>query len=216
LQHKITVFIVDDHPVVRAGVRELLGASPGIEVLGDAGEAGDATLTQIVALRVAVVVTDIKLPGRSGTDLCRAIKSEPAAPRVVLLSAFWDDALIANALDAGADGYVLKHAEQFDLVRAVRAVAGGEPYFDPSISAAIVRQSRDARAVGMPRDKHAIREEDVRLLHLVAEGLSNREIGELLFLSPHSVRDRLSAIMARLGAGNRAQAVRIAMRGGLM
>lgn len=208
MQRKITLFVIDDHPVVRAGLRELLGVSPDIDLIADANDAGDETVARIVELRPEVVVTDIKMRGRSGIQLCSLLKREPFAPKVVLLSAFWDDTLIAEALDAGADGYLLKNAEHFDLARGVRAAAAGDPFFDPEISAAVVRQVRGEQG---PYGAE-LSTQDVCILRHVADGLTNKAIGELMFLSHHTIRDRVSAIMAVLGARNRTQAVQAATK----
>ncbi len=205
-----SVFIVDDHPIVRAGLRELLRASGEISVTGDAEDGSQATLDRIREAAPDVAIVDIKLKSGSGVELCREVKSLEPRVGVIVLSAYWNDSLIKQALEAGADGYLLKDAEHFDLTKSIIRVARGETVFDAAISAAIVRQARGG-SVG-----REISSDDAKILHLVAAGHTNKAIGQTLFLSHHTVRDRLSAVMAALGAKNRAEAVQIATRRGLI
>jgi DNA-binding NarL/FixJ family response regulator len=205
------VFIIDDHPVVRAGLRELLKQSQEICIVGDAEDGGAETLARLRESTPDVAIVDIKLKQASGVDVCREIKRTQPGVAVILLSAFWDDALVRQALDAGADGYLLKDAEHFDLAKGVATVARGEPFFDRAIAAAVVRQAR-----GLGESERQLTQDDTHILQLVAGGLTNKAIGASLFLSHHTVRDRLSAIMASLGARNRTEAVQIASKRGLI
>ena len=129
---------------------------------------------------------------------------------VALLSAFWDDGLVRSALDAGADAYLLKDAEHFDLEKAIRSVARGESFFDTAISGALSRRVREGNA------GDSLSTQDAQILRHVADGRTNKAIAASLFLSPHTVRDRLSGVMTLLGAKNRAEAVQIASRRGLI
>ncbi len=203
------VFIIDDHPVVRAGLRELLKQNRELTIVGDAEDAGEETLTEMARLATDVAIVDIKLKRGSGIDACREIKRQRPDTGVILLSAFWDDVLVRDALDARADGYLLKDAEHFELAKSISAVSRKESFFDPAISGAIARQARgeSAPASGVPFSA-----EDVQILRLVADGMTNRAIGSSLYLSQHTVRDKLSAVMATLGAKNRAEAAQIATR----
>ena len=210
MRESIAVFIVDDHPVVRAGLRELLRTSPGISVVGDAEDGTPATIARIEEAAPDVAIVDIKLKIGSGLELCRRLNALDRPVHVIFLSAFWNDALVRQALEAGADGYLLKDAEHFDLTKSITRVAHGETVFDTAISAAIVRQAR-----GGVQDRD-ISESDAGILRLVATGLTNKAIAEALFLSHHTVRDRLSAMMASLGAKNRAEAVQIATQRGVI
>lgn len=210
MRQTISVFIVDDHPIVRAGLRERLRTSPEISFAGDAEDGTATTLERIRDAEPDVAIIDIKLKVGSGVDICRQVKAFDRRVGVILLSAFWNDSLVKQALEAGADGYLLKDAEHFDLTKSIIRVARGETVFDSAISAAIVRQ---ARGGSLERE---ISPDDVKILRLVATGLTNKAIGDALFLSHHTVRDRLSALMAGLGARNRAQAVQIANQRGVI
>lgn len=201
------VFIIDDHPVVRAGLRELLRPAREISIIGDAEDGGDSTLDEIERTKPDVVVLDIKLKQGNGISVCRDIKQRSPATGVILLSAFWDETLVRQALDARADGYQLKDAEHLDLKKSICSVARGEAFFDTAISRAIAREAR-SETVGVAQ----LSDQDTRILRLVGEGLTNKTIGERLYLSPHTVRDRVSAIMAVLGAKNRAEAAQIAIK----
>ena len=145
----LTVYVVDDHPVVRAGLRALLADQPDINVVGEQSTAV-AAIAELATLLPAVVITDIHLPDRSGVEVCRAAKLLLRAPRVILLSAFWNEPLVAEAFAAGADGYLLKHAESFDIVNAVRAVARGEKVVDPVSCRRSCREGRPARRARPP------------------------------------------------------------------
>src|SRR5438067_9109385 len=193
------VFIIDDHPVVRIGLKELMTRARGITFVGDAEDGEANTIAALQRSRPDIVILDIKLKRGSGIDVCREIKLLLPGTRVVLLSAFWDDDLVGRALEAGADGYLLKDAEHFDLTKAVLAVAVGNSYFDPAVAAILVRRAR-----GEPRGiERQLSEQDTVILRHVAEGRTNKAIATALYLSDHTVRDRLSAIMRILGARNR-------------
>ena len=210
MTQNVRVFIIDDHPVVRAGLRDLLRASRGITVVGDAEDGEAAALTALESSGATVAIVDIKLKRGDGIDVCRRIKSQFPEVGVALLSAFWDDGLVRSALDAGADGYLLKDAEHFDLEKAIRSVARGESFFDTAISGALSRRVREGNA------GDSLSTQDAQILRHVADGRTNKAIAASLFLSPHTVRDRLSGVMTLLGAKNRAEAVQIASRRGLI
>ena len=205
------VFIIDDHPIVRAGLRDLLRSSRDITVVGDAEDGEADAIVALESSRANVAIVDIKLKCGDGITACRRIKSRLPGVAVALLSAFWDDGLVRSALDAGADGYLLKDAEHFELEKAIRSVSRGEPFFDAAISGALRR-----RALGEGNAGESLSTQDGEILRQVADGRTNKMIAAALFLSPHTVRDRLSAVMALLGAQNRTEAVQIASRRGLI
>ncbi|MDP2675621.1 MAG: response regulator transcription factor [Dehalococcoidia bacterium] len=208
----IRVFIVDDHPVVREGLRSLLSSESDMTVVGEASSVSEA-LHGARETSPDVVVLDIKLKDGDGIDVCRKIKAASPTTGVIMLSAFWDDSLIREALQV-ADGYLLKHAERFDLQDSIRRVARGEHTLDSTLLGAVVSQFRGEQAGGL--DPPAVSDQEVRLLQLVAQGLTNREIAARMYLSPHTVKDYLSEVMGKLGAKNRAEAVLLATKRGLL
>jgi DNA-binding NarL/FixJ family response regulator len=157
-----------------------------------------------------VAILDIKLKHGSGIEVCRALKERQPRIGVILLSAFWDDHLVAQALDARADGYLLKDTNRFDLGKTIATVASGRSFFDPAVSGTIARYARGETATAR------FSSNDLQILRLASEGMTNRAIGVALSLSPHTVRDRLSRLLVVLGAKNRAEAAQIAMRRGLI
>ena len=206
----IRVLLVDDHPVVREGLRALLRNESDLAVVGEANSCSSAP-PEVLRVHPDVVILDIKLADGDGIEVCRQIKEADACVRVILLSAFWDDALLLRALQAGADGYLLKQAERLDLQESIRTAARGESILDPALVGAMV-----ARLRGSPgQQEPALTAREVKLLQLVAEGFTNREIAERLCLSPYTVKEYLSALMAKLGAKKRAEAVNLAAKRGL-
>ena len=210
MTQNVRVFIIDDHPVVRAGLRDLLRASRGITVVGDAEDGEAAAMTALESSGATVAIVDIKLKRGDGIAACHHIKSQFPGVGVALLSAFWDDGLVRQALDAGADGYLLKDAEHFELEKAIRSVARGDAFFDAAVSGALSRRARGDGSAG------ELSTQDAQILRQVADGRTNKAIAASLVLSPHTVRDRLSGVMAFLGAKNRAEAVQIASRRGMI
>lgn len=208
----LTVYVVDDHPVVRAGLRALLADQPDINVVGEQSTAV-AAIAELATLLPAVVITDIHLPDRSGVEVCRAAKLLLRAPRVILLSAFWNEPLVAEAFAAGADGYLLKHAERFDIVNAVRAVARGEKVVDPELLPSLL-----PRGATSPSRAAAARltERERQLLALIARGYTNPMIAQELYLSPHTVKEYVSRVLEKVGASNRTELIVRAMESGLI
>jgi DNA-binding NarL/FixJ family response regulator len=200
----ITVFLLDDHEVVRLGVRDLLEAEPDITVVGEAATAREA-MARLPALRPRVAVLDILLPDGDGVSVCRDIRSQlPELACLMLTSAADDDALF-NAIMAGASGYVLKQIRGNDLVDAVRKVAGGQSLLDPRATARVLERLRSDR-VEHPDPLAGLTEQERKILHLVGEGLTNRQIGERLFLAEKTVKNYMSSVLAKLGMERRVQA----------
>ena len=201
---KIRVFLLDDHELVRRGLRDLLEGEPDIEVVGEAALAGEA-LRRIPALRPDVAILDARLPDGNGIDVCREIRS--AYPEVIclILTSFDDDDALFAAIMAGAAGYVLKQIRGTDFVDAVRRVAAGQSMLDPSVTRAVLARLRD----GTPREDprlHALTEQERRILELIAEGLTNRQIGQRLYLAEKTVKNYVSSLLAKLGMERRTQA----------
>jgi DNA-binding NarL/FixJ family response regulator len=206
---QIGVFLLDDHEIVRRGVRELLEAEPGITVVGEAGTA-QAALARIPALKPDVAILDIRLPDGDGVSVCREIRSMMPEVACLMLTSFGDDEALFDAIMAGAAGYVLKQIRGTDLVGAVRTIASGESLLDPEAASRVMRRMRDQ---SVRRDPLAeLTGQERRILELIGEGLTNRQIGERMFLAEKTVKNYVSALFAKLGMERRTQAAAYAAR----
>ena len=197
----ITAFLMDDHEVVRQGVRALLEASGDIEVVGEASTSAEA-LARIPALRPDVAVLDGRLPDGSGVEVCRSIRSVDPSIRVIILDSIDDDEALFAAIMAGADGYVLKQIMGNDLLDVVRKVADGQSLLDPAVTQRVLDGLRDGGA-SEPAELRALTPRERRILELVAEGLTNRQIGEKLFLAEKTVKNYVTSILTKLGLSQR-------------
>jgi len=206
---KIGVFLLDDHEIVRRGVRELLEAEPDITVVGEAGTAASA-LARIPALRPDVAVLDVRLPDGDGVTVCRDIRSTMPEVACLMLTSFGDDEALFDAIMAGAAGYVLKQIRGTDLVGAVRTVASGQSLLDPQAASKVMRRMRDQTARADPLA--ALTGQERRILELIGEGLTNRQIGERMYLAEKTVKNYVSALFAKLGMERRTQAAAYAAR----
>jgi DNA-binding NarL/FixJ family response regulator len=208
-QAKISVFLLDDHEIVRRGVRDLLEGEPDITVVGEAGTAASA-LARIPALKPDVAVLDIRLPDGDGVTVCREIRSRMPQLACLMLTSFTDDEALFDAIMAGAAGYVLKQIRGTDLVGAVRTVASGQSLLDPEAASRVMRRMRDQAARADPLAE--LTDQERRILQLIGEGLTNRQIGDRLFLAEKTVKNYVSALFAKLGMQRRAQAAAYAAR----
>jgi DNA-binding NarL/FixJ family response regulator len=205
----IAVFLLDDHEIVRRGVRDLLEAEPDIRVVGEAGTASSA-LARIPALRPDVAVLDVRLPDGDGVSVCREIRSRMPEVACLMLTSFGDDEALFDAIMAGAAGYVLKQIRGTDLVGAVRTVASGQSMLDPRAASQLMARLRDASA--KPDPLAGLSGQERRILELIGEGLTNRQIGERMFLAEKTVKNYVSALFAKLGMERRTQAAAYAVR----
>ncbi|PVE11920.1 response regulator transcription factor [Streptomyces scopuliridis] len=208
----IRVFLLDDHEVVRRGVQDLLDAEPDIEVVGDAGSI-DHALARGPALRPDVAVLDVRLPDGDGITVCRELRSRMPGLACLMLTSFDDDDALLDAIMAGAAGYVLKEIKGSDLVDAVRTVASGRSMLDPATTARLMSSLRGEDAEEERREPDALsglspREREI--LGLIGEGLTNRQIGERLYLSEKTVKNHISRLLAKLGVERRIQAAVLA------
>ena len=208
-QAKISVFVLDDHEIVRRGVRDVLAAEPDIIVVGEASTAASA-LARIPALRPDVAVLDIRLPDGDGVTVCRDIRSRMPQVGCLMLTSFTDDEALFDAIMAGAAGYVLKQIRGTDLVGAVRTIAAGQSLLDPEAARRVMRRMRDQAARADPLA--GLTGQERRILELIGEGLTNRQIGDRLFLAEKTVKNYVSALFAKLGMQRRAQAAAYAAR----
>ncbi|NYD57821.1 DNA-binding NarL/FixJ family response regulator [Nocardioides marinisabuli] len=205
----IRVFLLDDHEVVRQGLRALLEAAGGIEVVGESGLAEEAT-ARIPALRPDVAVLDARLPDGSGIEVCRAVRAVDPSVRALILTSYDDDEALFAAIMAGASGYVLKEVTGLNLVGAVRQVADGNSLIDPALTARVLERVRNGPASAP--ELADLTERELELLALIAEGLTNRQIGERMFLAEKTIKNYVSAILAKLGLQRRTQAAVLASR----
>jgi two-component system response regulator DevR len=199
----VRVFLLDDHEIVRRGIADLLDTEPDIVVVGEAGTAAEA-LRRIPAVQPDVAVLDARLPDGSGIDVCRDIRSSQPSVRCLILTSYDDEDAIFAAVMAGAAGYLLKQIRGTSLVDAIRQVAAGKSLLDPSVTERLLARLRD----GQPRDERlaSLTEREREILNLIAEGLTNRQIGERLFLAEKTVKNYVSALLAKLGLQRRTQA----------
>ena len=207
----LNILLVDDHEVVRVGLRTLIERQPGMEVVGEAGTVAQAIF---LARQLApdVVVMDIRLPDDSGLEACRQIKAERSETKIIILTSYPDDKTIFDAIAAGADGYVLKLVGSSELIRALEQVGRGESPLDPSIANRILAKVREATKREQAQAFACLSAQEVRILALIAEGQTNREIGAALHLSEKTVRNYVSDILSKLGLTSRAQAAAYAAR----
>ena len=202
-QNRIRVFLLDDHEVVRRGIRDLLESSEDIEVVGESGLAAEA-ISRIPALRPDVAILDARLPDGSGIDVCREIRSVDPSIAALILTSYDDDEALFSAIMAGAAGYVLKQVRGTDLVETVRRVAAGQSMLDPAVTAQVLDRLRN----GPPSDPSIskLTPQELRILELICDGLTNKQIGETMFLAEKTVKNYVSSLLATLGLENRTQA----------
>ncbi len=208
---KLRIVLVDDHEVVRLGLRSLLERHPDLVVVGEAETANDA-IRAVESLAPDVVVLDIRLPGRSGVEACAEIKRRRPETKIVILTSYAEDEVLLDAIVAGAEGYVLKQVGSDDLVQALRRVGRGEQLLDPRLTNQVFAKLREMRERERAEAFAGLSEQELRVLALVTEGKTNREIGEALYLSERTVRNYVSDILAELGHTSRAQAAAYAAR----
>ncbi|MCW2772884.1 MAG: response regulator receiver [Nocardioides sp.] len=205
----IRVYLLDDHEVVRQGLRALLESAGDIEVVGESGSAVDAT-HRIPALRPDVAVLDARLPDGSGIEVCRSVRAVDPTIRALILTSYDDDEALFAAIMAGASGYVLKEIKGTDLVSAVRQVAAGNSLIDPSLTARVLERVRNPQTTAP--ELANLTEQELKLLALIAEGMTNRQIGEQMFLAEKTVKNYVSSILAKLGLERRTQAAVLASK----
>ena len=203
----VRVFLLDDHEVVRRGVADLLEAEPDLTVVGEAATAAEA-LARVPAARPDVAVLDVRLPDGDGVTVCRELRSRLPDLRCLMLTSFADDDALFDAIMAGASGYVLKQIRGTDLVGAVRTVAGGQSLLDPRTTVKVLERMRAAAEDKGP--VAGLSEQERTVLALIGEGLTNREIGERMFLAEKTVKNYVSHLLAKLGMQRRTQAAILA------
>jgi DNA-binding NarL/FixJ family response regulator len=202
---KVTrIMLVDDHEVVRAGLRSLLTAQEDLEVVAEAATAADAVL-RARSYHPDVVVLDVRLPDRSGVEVCRDIRSEHPDMAVLMLTSFSDDQALFDSIMAGAAGYVLKQIRGNDLVDGIRRVGSGESLLDPAVTARVLERLRHPETKGDARLAR-LTPTELRIVEMIAEGLTNRAIGERIGLAEKTVKNYVSSILAKMHMSRRAEA----------
>jgi len=200
---QIRVFLLDDHEVVRRGIRELLEAEGDIEVVGESGLAQEAA-RRIPALRPDVAILDGRLPDGTGMEVCRDVRSVDPSIKALILTSYDDDDALFAAIMGGASGYILKQVRGNDFVDTVRRVAAGQSTLDPAMTAQVLERVR----TGPPQDREleGLTAQEHRILELIGEGLTNRQIAERMFLAEKTVKNYVSSLLAKLGLSSRTQA----------
>ena len=209
----IRLLIIDDHEMVREGLKAMLTTEPDFTIVGDAANAEQA-YELIERLRPDVILLDIRLPGTSGIEVCRTVTERYPETAVIILTTFTDESLVAQCIQAGARGFIVKDIERFDLKRSIRAVARGEAAIDPKAAVAVLSQLRRASHINNEPTPEQLSSQQIVILRLVAQGLSSREIATRLYLSENTVKGYVQEILHRLGVKNRTEAVMVAVKQG--
>jgi two-component system response regulator DevR len=204
----IRVFLLDDHEIVRRGLRELFEAQDDLEVVGEASNADEAML-RVPPTHPDVAVLDVRLPGSSGIEVCRELRAIMPELRCLMLTSFADDDALFSAILAGASGYLLKQIRGPELVSAVRQVAAGQSLIDPALTAGVLERLR-----GKPEDERTAKlsPQERRILDLIAEGKTNRQIGAEMYLAEKTVKNYVSNLLAKMGFSRRTEAAVYAAR----
>jgi DNA-binding NarL/FixJ family response regulator len=208
---KQRIILVDDHELVRIGLKSLLERHPQFDVVGEAGSAREA-LEQVESLKPDVVVMDIRLPGTSGIDACEQIVNQFPETKVLMLTSYAEDEMLFSAIRAGASGYVLKQIGSEDLIKAIEAVGHGEAMLDPSVTQRVFQEVRRAVKEEEASAFSHLSQQEKHVLLLVSEGKTNREIAKNLFLGEGTVRNYVSSILSKLSVNNRAEAAAYAVQ----
>ena len=208
---KQRIILVDDHEVVRLGLKSLLEQHPQFDVVGEAGSAREA-LEQVAAHKPDVVVMDIRLPGTSGIEACEQIVNQFPNTKVIMLTSYAEDEMLFSAIRAGASGYILKQIGSEDLVKAIESVGRGEALLDPAVTQRVFQEVRRAVKEEEASAFSHLSQQEKHVLLLVSEGKTNREIAKSLFLGEGTVRNYVSSILSKLSVNNRAEAAAYAVQ----
>ena len=213
----VRVFLVDDHAIVRTGLKTILADEPRLLVVGEAGTGGDC-LRLVPELQPHVVLLDLRLPDLEGLEVCRQLKARPSPPAILVLTSFADDQLVLAAIGSGADGYLLRDFEQTELANAILRVARGDSVLDPTIARKVMTAARSdppGNATAQLRQRFSrLSAQEERVLKLIAAGQTNKEVASTLALSDGTVRNYLTSVFTKLEVQNRTEVVALWMRFG--
>lgn len=212
---KIRLMVVDDHELVRMGLKAILEAEDDIEVVGEASSAREA-ISAVPYLSPSVVLLDIRMEGMNGIEACRLIKSASPRVNVVMLTSFSEEEAVMSSIMAGASGYLLKNLGRADLLKSIRVVAQGQNLLDPAVTSKVMERLRQLTAKEQDRALDVISVREKEVLALVAQGLTNKEIAEKLFISENTARNHVSRILEKLGLARRSEAAAFAAQHGLL
>lgn len=204
----IRVYLLDDHAVVRRGLRTVLELEDDIEVVGEAGTVAEG-VPDILALAPDVAVLDGRLPDGHGIEVCRQVRSSNPEVKALILTSYDDDEALFNAILAGAGGYVLKQVDESALVNSIRAVHQGQSLIDPAVAVRVIERMR-SRENDAPEGLSALTDVESDILDLITDGLTNKQIGERLYLAEKTVKNHVTSLLAKLGVQRRTQAAVIA------
>ncbi|MGN6782658.1 MAG: response regulator [Marmoricola sp.] len=213
MNHPVRVYLVDDHEIVRRGLRHLIEAQPDMEVVGDAADA-ERAIAEIGRLKPDVAVLDVRLgQGPSGIEVCREVRSRDPEVKCVMLTSYDDDEALFAALMAGANGYLLKEIDGNAISAGIRGAAEGRSVIDAASTARVIRRMEERdRPPSVPHELAALTRTEREILGLIAEGLTNRQIGERIYLAEKTVKNHVTSILAKLGLTRRTQAAVLASR----
>ena len=205
MTESLRIMLVDDHEIVRHGIRSLLETEKGLEVIAEAS-GGQQAIEMVRTLRPDVIVMDVRMPDGGGVEACRAIKDEVPGIQVIMLTSFSDDEALFNSIMAGASGFVLKQIRGNDLVEAIRTVGRGESLLDPGVTARVLERLRKAKFDDRDPKLSRLSPQEERILDFIGEGLTNREIAAQIHLSDKTVKNYVSNILQKLEVARRAEA----------
>lgn len=208
----IRTFLLDDHTVVRRGLRSLLESEPDIEVVGEAGTVAEAILA-INRLEPDVAILDGRLPDGDGIEVCREVRARRPETRAIILTSYDDDEAVLTSILAGAAGYVLKSVDEMTLIKGIRAVVQGHSLIEPEVAVRVIDRMRNQRSADPQTNPlAALTERESEILSLITDGLTNQEIGERMYLAEKTVKNHVTVLLGKLGVQRRTQAAVLASR----